>query len=143
MLIKPPLRGIDSWGSGKYHASRIGRLHNGVDIACYPGSIIHSVTHGTVERIGVPYSPEDPNMYKRDLQLLEVNLDGNLFRYFYISPLVGVGDVVAPGDQIGISQDLSKIFPGITEHIHFEWKLPDGDYRDPTDLVSPKIRSIT
>ena len=133
MIIRAPFRGGDKHGFGHFGASRGTRTHKGVDVACYAGSQIPSLTPGTVTKIGFPYSGDDPK--KGHLRYVEVTLDGNRFRYFYIEPSVEVGDVVIPGDQIGTSQGLLKIYPGITDHIHVEQINPDGGYVDCTDLV--------
>ena len=133
MKITPPIRGGDKHGFGYFGASRGDRTHNGVDIACYAGSEIPSLTPGEVTKIGYPYDPEDHK--KGHLRYVEVTLDGNKYRYFYIEPRVSVGDTVFPGDVLGEAQGLLKIYPGITDHIHFEHISPDGVYIDPTNMV--------
>ena len=86
-----------------------------------------------VTKLGYPYSPEDE--VKGHLRYVEVDLDGNRFRYFYINPLVQVGDKVWPQTILGTSQDLTEIYPGITQHVHFEIIGPDGDPIDPQRML--------
>ncbi len=131
MLIKPVMRGFDKFGSGHYGASRGYRLHTGIDLAAYAGSEVYSITSGRVSKIGYPYSPVDKE--KGHLRYVEVHPDkgsGFSFRYFYISPTVAVGDVVTALTVLGIVQDLTVIYPGITNHMHFEVKI-DGEFVDP------------
>jgi len=87
---------------------------------------------GTVTKVGYPYRMDDD--LKGHLRYVEVTLDGNRFRYFYVEPLVSVGDILAHGDSVGISQDLTSIYPGITQHFHFEIIRPDGSYQDPNTM---------
>ena len=126
------IRGQDDQGSGYFGAPRKGRIHNGVDLACESGLYIKSRTHGTVTKIGYPYDPADEK--KGHLRYVEVTFDGNRFRYFYLDPMVQVGDKIVAGDVIGCSQDLTEIYTGITQHFHFEWIGPDGEFVDPTSM---------
>jgi len=126
------IRGNDNHGSGAYRASRGSRLHRGVDICCEVGDGVRSLCPGVVTKIGYPYSQRvdtvSTNKEKRDkyalkkaLRYVQVTDDyGISVRYFYISPSVMLGDEVGPGDVLGISQGLAHIYPGITEHYHFE-----------------------
>jgi murein DD-endopeptidase MepM/ murein hydrolase activator NlpD len=137
-------RGQDSHGAGWFGAPRSHRIHNGVDLIVETGAQVKSFTLGKVTKIGYPYSPADP--VKGHLRYVEICFDGTAFRYFYISPLVKVGDNITPGMSIGYSQDLTAIYPGITQHFHFEIREPDGSYVDPsmsfpdlgTDTLAPE-----
>lgn len=133
-MIIPPIRQTDAWGSGAFGASRGDREHRGVDPACYPGSTVLSLTHGVVRRIGYPY---DLTKYpeRKHLRLVEVELDGNLFRYFYLDPIAKVGQQVVPGTPLGVTQKLGDFFPGITEHFHLEYIDPHGNYIDPETIL--------
>lgn len=123
MLIKAPIRGDDKHGSGVFGAPRGNRTHKGVDIACYEGSEVLSVTDGFITKIGYPYDPNDNKKgHLRYVQVTSGNLD---FRYFYVHPTVSIGDKVIKGDMLGITQGLLKVYPGITDHFHFEVK--EGD----------------
>lgn len=132
-MILPPIRGTDKWGSGAYGASRGDRTHRGIDLACYEGSKILSPFPGKVTKIGYPYDPTDPE--KGRFRYVEITLDGNRFRYFYVKPMVKVGEYVYINMPIGVSQGLTKLYPGITDHIHLEVIEPDGNYTDPTRFV--------
>lgn len=132
-MIIPPIRGTDCHGSGAYGAKRGKRRHNGIDLACFKGSLIKSLTHGIVNKLGYPYNPSDPK--KGHLRYVEVGLDGNRYRYFYIDPCVAVGDIIEPGMIIGEAQGLCDIYKGITDHIHFEHINATGAFSDPEGLL--------
>jgi murein DD-endopeptidase MepM/ murein hydrolase activator NlpD len=139
VIIKPPLRTSDPHGAGHFGAPRgkkkngKKKTHRGVDVACCAGSIIPSLTPGTVTKIGYPYDPG--SVTKGHLRYVEVTLDGNRYRYFYVMPSVRVGDKIKQGDQVGVTQGLTKIYKGITDHFHFEHIDPKGKYQDPTNMV--------
>lgn len=127
--IIPSLRTSDKHGEGHYGAPRGTRTHRGIDIACYGGSVIKSPHHGRVTKISYPYNPKD--LKKGHLRYVQITeKDNHLCRYFYVSPSVSVGDLISPGDIIGIAQGLLKIYPGITDHIHYE-VIHNGNYIDP------------
>ncbi len=134
MLIQAPIRVMDKFGSGAYGASRGRRTHKGVDVACYQGSKIPAIKSGRVTKIGYPYRLDDKK--RGHLRYVEITVDDEKHRYFYVSSFVKVGDLVEAGQVIGKAQGLLEIYPGITDHIHFEIKLADGSYKDPTDLVN-------
>lgn len=135
IAIRPPIRGNDKFGSGRYLAPRGNRQHRGIDLSCYQGSEILSPSAGTVTKIGYPYSPSDPK--KGHLRYVQVTEKGMYrCRYFYVRPTVLVGADIRPGDKIGISQGLTKIYPGITDHIHFEVIEGERNYLDPTAYLS-------
>lgn len=135
MLIKAPLRGIDRWGSGAYLAPRGTHNHHGVDMACYPGSMILSMADGVVTKIGYPYDPRDSS--KGYLRYVEVtDAEGVRARYFYVDPMVATGDKIKRGDELGTSQSLQVLYPGITDHVHFELKDAHDYFLDPR--VYPK-----
>jgi len=130
MIINAPLRLTDKWGSGAYQSSRGGRTHNGIDVACYKGSGVLSVSDGFITKIGYPHDPSHPT--KGHLRYVQVTDDGGCnARYFYVQPLVAVGDKINQGDLLGVTQGLDKIYPGITDHYHFEVKRPSGRFMDP------------
>ena len=121
ITITPPLRGQDSQGSGEFGAPRGNHTHQGIDLACMKDSLVRSVSAGSVTKIGYPYNPEDPE--KGHLRYVQVT-DRNGFdvRYFYIEPMVKLGDSVLSGYAIGKVQGLTDIYKGITDHFHFEVK---------------------
>ena len=113
------IRGNDCHGSGAWQAPRGSRKHSGEDIICKKGDHITSDVDGKVTKIGYPYNPGDLN--KGHLRYVEVT-DSNKsrVRYFYIFPTAVKGQEIKKGDILGISQDLTKIYPGITQHFHLE-----------------------
>lgn len=136
MLVDARIRGIDKWGSGAYGAPRDGgtRAHRGIDIACVAGTGVLSVTLGKVTKIGYPYSPSNPK--KGHFRYVEVtDPSGNRHRYFYVEPKVTVGDTIGSLQCIGDTQGLTKVYPGITDHFHYEVIDKDGNYLDPGPLT--------
>lgn len=134
MIVSAPIRGLDKWGSGAYGAPRGRRAHRGIDVACYAGSKVAAERSGLVTKLGYPYSPSDPK--KGHLRYVEIEDEqGNKARYFYIKPYLELGDLVSPGDFIGETQGLAEIYPGITDHFHFEVKDSTGVFVDPISYL--------
>ena len=130
MIIKAPTREADIHGMGHYHAPRGRRLHNGIDKAVWPKSIVLAIHPGTVTKLGYPYADHLEYRY------VEVtNPQGLRFRYFYVEPMVDVGDIILQHQEIGTVQDLESLYPGITPHVHFEIKDEQGNFVDPCDYV--------
>lgn len=126
--VIPPHRTTDKHGSGHYGASRGSRKHNGVDIACYPRSMVLSHVRGTVTKLGYPYADNLNYRY------VEVTDDNSLrHRFFYVNPIVRLNDEVEVGDQLGMTQEL--MYEGITQHFHYEIKNNRGIYLDPNDYL--------
>ena len=120
-LFYPVCRNQDAHGSGHYGDPRGTRLHHGEDMPCRQGAQIVSVCKGVVTKIGWPYDPEDPN--RGHLRYIEITTDdGDRVRYMYVRPFGGIepGVKVEAGDRIGMAQGLLDVYPGITDHIHFE-----------------------
>jgi len=133
-LIK--IRGHDRHGYGHYGAPRKGRKHTGIDIICHKNEAVVAFEDGEITKIGYPYDPDDPK--KGHLRYVEVTVDsGDRYRYFYVDAFFCVGDLVERGDIIGYAQGLSDIYPGISEHIHFEVMRPGRSkaYRDPVEVL--------
>ena len=121
LTIMPVVRNKDIWGEGRYEAPRRkkGRIykHKGVDYSAYPGSVILSPVDGVIERIGKPYS--DPS--KDDFKLIVIKVDEQTYiKIMYIWPIVDTGYSIKKGTTIGLVQDLTTIYNGITNHFHLE-----------------------
>jgi murein DD-endopeptidase MepM/ murein hydrolase activator NlpD len=128
------LRGQDCHGDGCYGAKRGHRTHNGIDIISHANEVVVAYEGGRVSRIGYPYSPNDPK--KNHFRYVEIcTADGSRHRYFYCADLVDVGDVVERGQTIGSSQTLTLVYPGITQHIHYEVKDKQNKYIDPVPVL--------
>jgi murein DD-endopeptidase MepM/ murein hydrolase activator NlpD len=122
MIIDAPIRGNDSQGSGEFGAPRGNHTHRGIDIACYKGSLVKSVCAGRVTKVGFPYNPRDPKKgHLRYVQVTDIN--GYEVRYFYVKAHVLVGKEVKEFEVLGETQGLEAVYPGITDHFHFEVKL--------------------
>jgi len=131
VTVSPPLRGTDVWGSGAFGASRAGgsRIHRGIDLACQPESEVLAVSAGTITKIGYPYADAPTYRY------VEITTSTKAReRYFYVEPLVEIGEDVEEGGMIGTTQCLGTRYPGITEHFHFE-VIRGTDYLNPHDYL--------
>jgi peptidoglycan LD-endopeptidase LytH len=127
------IRGIDAHGSGAYLASRGLRVHNGVDIVTEIGEEIKSQCRGVVSKIGLPYDPQ--NSLKAHFRYVQVTDENGLFvRHFYCDPIVEITDIIEKGQVLGVSQDLTKVYPGITQHLHFEVKRGQA-YLNPLEYL--------
>ena len=130
LKVITPQRTHDRYGSGHFGASRGRRRHEGIDFAALPGSTVLAAHPGTVTKIGYPY--------RDDLSFRYVEITDDLgfaARYFYVEPEVTKGQYVMPDDPIGSVQSLNDRHPGITEHIHFEVRDPDGMRINPSDYL--------
>ena len=132
MKVKIPMRVSDSWGQGHYGAPRSGRTHNGVDMAAPTGAEVYPVVAGIVTKHGWVSSDSK----KAHLRYIEVTDDNEQkHRYMYVEPIAKMGNYVDQQHIIGKVQDLQPTYPGITNHIHYEIKLQDGSYIDPTPFI--------
>lgn len=132
--LRPPTRGDDPHGSGYYGAPRGDHKHRGIDLACWPGSEVESVSAGTVTKLGYCYAD--------DLSFRYVEITspfGYVSRYLYVEPSLDAGVGVMPGDVIGAAQDLRPRYEGITPHIHFEVR-EDGSIIPPEQYFK-RLRS--
>ncbi len=113
------IRNPDKWGSGSFGAPRGSRKHNGIDITAINRQDVLSPVSGKVIRKSFPYA--------KDLSYTGVLIEGTdghagiLVKIFYMTPLVSViGSNVSAGEKIGAAQELTRKYPGITNHIHLE-----------------------
>ncbi len=127
-----PLRISDCHGEGHWQAPRGSRKHKGIDLCAYPGTKIRAIRSGKATKIGFPYSQDIDNtlppdelykaVQKSRMRYVQITVDDSLYRYFYLNPLVEVGDTVEKGQVIGEVQDLMSIYKGMLNHVHFEVK---------------------
>lgn len=107
-------RGLDKYGSGAYGAGRGNRIHRGADYICVPGQDVVSPVSGTVIRAARPYRGDDYSGLLIRSPDIEIKL-------FYLKPLSRIiGANVKAGEKIGVAQDISKKYPGMTPHIHLQ-----------------------
>jgi murein DD-endopeptidase MepM/ murein hydrolase activator NlpD len=130
------VRGRDVHGEGKHDASRGhgARRHEGIDFIATPGIAIRAPVAGRVSRLGRPYADSD------EFALVEIEMEsGCKVVVFYVQPLVRVGDSVAAGDTIGLSQNLDTRYSGICPHVHLEVRRGATGFverLDPTPLFA-------
>ena len=112
------VRGVDAFGSGDFLARRDGgaRKHHGVDYIAAVGQSVRAPISGEVSRLGYAYGGDG------GYRVIEIanSETKHTARVLYVAPSVQVGDVVVAGQEIGVAQDLSKRYPGITNHVHVE-----------------------
>ena len=137
MIVQTPIRQTDKHGSGWFGAPRGSRKHRGIDYACYPGSVVLCMVDGVVSKLGYAYADD---LSYRYIEITDTA--GFKARYFYVEPIHELGDAVLAGEIIGQSQPLGTRYPGITEHVHFEVRNPDGDIIDPINYIQPADMQI-
>ncbi len=111
------IRGSDKWGSGAYGSSRDNgsRIHSGVDFICEPGqNVLCPISSGKIIREAKPYSKGDYS----GILIRGKNIEIKMFYLMPIFPMIG--QECRKGDYIGIAQDISEKYPGMTPHIHLE-----------------------
>ncbi len=102
------------------------RTHNGVDVACEPGTKVFAMDAGLVEKV-----------YYDELQggVVEIShADGyyTVYKGLESIPPVTPGDSVAAGDVIGVTASI-KTESLLPPHLHWELKK-DGVFIDPFSL---------
>ncbi len=121
-------RRTDAHGSGQYGASRGSRTHKGIDIVTKEGQAILSPIDGMVVKESRPYKD------KPSVTGLLIRGTGEWADYeikiFYALGLFS-GPVKA-GQPVAIAQDLTKLYPDITNHVHVEARR-SGEVVDPLE----------
>lgn len=118
----------DRAGDGRFGAPRGARQHKGIDYECVPGQVLVGGVSGSVTKHGYCYG-DDLNW--RYVQVTD--FDGLHHRFFYVDPLVPVGEVVGPDTAIGVAQDITRRYPdqGMVPHVHYEVMREGGEHLDP------------
>ncbi len=115
------VRGTDTWGSGAYGSPRGDHLHNGVDFIAIPGQIVIMPISGLIAREARPYSHSNYSGVLIRNNHIEIMM-------FYLELLPNIiGKWLEKGDPVGTAQDISKKYPGITNHIHLTIKQIDPE----------------
>ena len=114
------IRGQDACGDGKYGAPRGSHMHKGVDYECVPGQAIRSPISGMIVREARPYAGE-----KYSGMLIQGPRIAVKLLYIRFGPSIKPGLIVKKGDVIGLAQDISEKYPGITPHVHLEVESMD------------------
>lgn len=122
------LRGCDVHGCGHFDAPRGDHTHRGCDIAAPANARVYPQQEGTVTKLGYAYSTPGKT-HLRYVQITDIT--GNAHRYFYVAPKVEIGDTVQLDTCVGIVQDLTKIYEGIINHVHYEIIDHTGVHLDP------------
>jgi murein DD-endopeptidase MepM/ murein hydrolase activator NlpD len=134
LLTELPRRGTDAWGCGDFGASRDGgkRTHSGIDYTIEPGGLVRSPVSGVVTKLGFPYGDD---LSYRYVQVSDRS--GRNHRFFYVDPIVVLGENIEVGDLLGAAQDIAERYakrePGrqrMTNHVHYE-VMAAGKFIDP------------
>ena len=128
-------RGCDSKGCGNFGASRGARSHKGVDVTAAPGDSVRAPISGEVRNVTAIYKNDKPDFDGVEITDTKSN---ESVKIFYVDSAVANGDTVSQGDTIGTTQDLTKVYPGITNHVHVEHKV-GGVKVDPTPFKPDTI----
>jgi hypothetical protein len=118
------LRGNDKWGSGFFGASRGNRPHLGVDVKTTPGERIYAPADMWIERTSNPYSTGSYSGLKFRMSSNSRTFVGRVFYVLPNSEVVGLE--VKQGQFIGTAQDISKKYPGMINHAHWQLKQTEG-----------------
>jgi len=96
-------------------------LHNGVDFIAIPGQIVIMPISGLIAREARPYSHSNYSGVLIRNNHIEVMM-------FYLELLPSIiGKWLEERDPVGTAQDISKKYPGITNHIHLSIKQIDPE----------------
>ncbi len=120
------VRGADKHGSGTYLAGRGKRLHEGVDYISFPGQEIVAPTKGFIIRERWPYAEPTEGVFYGGVQIRGPNCVVTIFYFQLDKKLIKMN--VREGQVIGIAQDLTLKYPGITNHVHLHF-----------DLINPEL----
>lgn len=141
------IRGVDSWGSGTFGASRDGgvRQHQGLDFIAAVGDEIVAPITGTVVQIGRAYADAE-------LQSIHIEGDGDFTgwraKLLYAAADVGLhGRYVTAGDPIGHAQDVAGYWKAkqpthsgeMKNHVHLEIVITEPRAVDPGRLLPPNL----
>ncbi|SRR6266849_5069818 len=118
-IVRPmKSRGSDRYGSGQPGSPRDhgSRAHKGLDLIASPNQQVFSPMRGNIIREAFPYK-NDHSL--RGILVRGIDeFSGYEMKLFYVNGLFS--GLAIPGQIIGHAMDLSKKYPGITNHVHFE-----------------------
>jgi len=136
MYLLPMRRTFDRYGSGAFGAGRVDKKHQGQDYLAYPSQPMASLFDCKVERIGQTYSDT------KEYRLVVLRYDRQtVLKCMYVDPIVKPGDVLSVGDKIGYVQNISKRYPGMMNHYHFE-VIIEGVYVDPHIWLTEYLKRL-
>lgn len=129
VIVGMTSRRMDRHGSGQFGSTRSGHSHQGLDIVSRAGETVFSPIEGQVIRQAHPYKDDS------SLEGVVIRGSGDHAGYevklFYVQGLF-CGHV-SPGSPVGVAQDLTTKYPGITNHVHMEVRY-HGKLMNPSDV---------
>ena len=126
------LRGTDSQGSGHFGAPRGNRTHKGLDVRVGKFAPVYALYNCVINRIGTVYT-SDPQF--KLIEIIGIGKHKGLrtkIMYATCDDSI-IGKTFSQFEQIGISQDLTNKYVGITNHLHIEI------YDEDNNLINPEI----
>lgn len=91
---------------------RVPYSHTGLDLTVEPWGAIIAPRLGTSKRIGIAY----PNEFRYHSLLLDLGTWE--MKILYVWPYCSKGKTIHRGEVIGLAEDLTKRYPGVTNHVH-------------------------
>lgn len=145
MITNPTGQSVrsDSGGDGHYGASRTRTrngqttryAHRGTDFSGTPGQPVYAPIGGIIKRKAKPYTS---GIYSG---CLIVGKKG-VCKMFYLLPNPDlIGQPITQGEVIGVMQDISKRYTGVTPHVHVEFNEfnPEFLLDDTIDIGNTEI----
>ena len=120
MIILNPTGGVtrnDSYGQGFFGAPRGAGDHRGTDFTLPqgPGQAVLAPITGRFDRIAYPY-PDDTETMGGVFSNRDITI-----KMFYFKPDESLLRCkVTMGQVVGVAQDISLLYPGMTPHIHLQ-----------------------
>jgi murein DD-endopeptidase MepM/ murein hydrolase activator NlpD len=135
LFCLPTQRGVDGYGSGAYGAPRGSRKHKGLDLRIGIGEEVYAPRDGKIKQtVGVPYSAQTmEHQHYKYVSLVDANGFEHVLMYIKASQGLKKGMRVKAGDVIGYAQGLQLLYPGISEHVHYQVDYK-GKYFHPLDF---------
>ena len=132
--VRNPRMRNDNWGQGHFGAKRGNRTHQGIDLVVSPGQSIKSPVAGVVVRKAPPY----PDMSYSGVLIRGTGVhEGIEVKMFYMAPHEYlIGQPVRRGQEVGKAQKVSNRYPGMTDHLHIEFRR-GGRLIDPEPIIRP------
>lgn len=139
-------RGCDASGCGHFLASRkrwvngeyisVERAHKGFDIVKEYNESITAPFDCKIKRLGVPFTNNPHNYQLIELESIDPNYEGFVFKVMYVQPLYDKGEILTEGQLFAVSQDLSLGYgSNMTNHIHVELRIK-GQLVDPEKYIN-------
>lgn len=128
------IRGKDAGGNGAFGSSRIGHIHQGIDIIAKPKQDVKAPFDMEFVRQTYPY--KDDKRYLGGVYKINSPEFKGEMKIFYMQPL-NKSKSIKKGDKIGEVQDIVAKYKtkGMNNHVHLELRDNEGKLLNPTEYV--------